>query len=132
MHSAVTGEPASITDFSDDKSKRAFGTMPAFSRMPTYVGLAPKNAAPLLSTMLQSTSGSGYAGFLSDSTGTTSTSIAHGAEFHIIQHVVVKKNIRAPACTSMWNFSDLHCSRIMAPWQWMMGFGNPVVPEENK
>src|SRR6202050_5837310 len=82
--------------------------------------------------MLHSTSDCGYAGLPSYSTGTTSTSSALTRKFHIIQPVVVKKNMRSPGCTSIWNLSDLICSRIMLPWQWMMGFGRPVVPDENK
>ena len=48
------------------------------------------------STIAHSTSGSGYAGLPSYSTGSTSTRSALTRKFHIIQPVVVKKNIRSP------------------------------------
>ena len=32
----------------------------------------------------------------------------------------------------MWNVCSFSCSMRMPPWLWVIAFGSPVVPEENK
>ena len=46
--------------------------------------------------------------------------------------MVVWKNIRSPGRRSMWNVCSFSCSMRMPPWLWVIAFGSPVVPEENK
>src|SRR6185312_16641622 len=132
MHSGVTGEPASVTPCSVDSLNLSLGTKPPFSSAATYVGLVPNSEAPESSTIFHRTSGLGQAGLPSYSTGTTSDSRELTRKFHIIQPVVVKKNNRSPGCTSKLNLRCFSCSRTMPPWLWQMGFGRPVVPEENR
>src|SRR3982074_3295939 len=131
MHSGVTGRPARQTPCNVDSLNLSLGTNPPFSSADTYVGLVPNSEAPESSTIFHRTSGLGQAGLPSYHTGTTLESSALTRKFHIIQPVVVKKNSRSPGCTSKLNARCLSCSRMMPPGLWQMGFGRPVVPEEN-
>ena len=53
-------------------------------------------------------------------------------KFHIIQPVVVNQNIRLPSCRSRCRKPFFSCSRRMPPCPCTIGFGSPVVPEENR
>src|SRR5262249_21028798 len=95
-------------------------------------GLVPKTDVPESSTIFHSTSGLGQAGLPSYNSGTTFDSSELTRKFHIIHPVVVKKNSRSPGWASKLKARCFSCSRMMPPWLWQMGFGNPVVPEENR
>src|SRR5699024_938942 len=53
-------------------------------------------------------------------------------KFHIIHPVVVNQKKRSPFPRSLWNVRAFRCSSKMPPWLWTIGFGFPVVPDENK
>src|SRR5699024_11992079 len=53
-------------------------------------------------------------------------------KFHIIQPVVVNQKNRSPSPRSARKVKAFKCSNKMPPWLWTIGFGFPVVPDENK
>jgi hypothetical protein len=53
-------------------------------------------------------------------------------KFHIIHPVVVNQKNRSPSPRSKWKPSALACSSRIPPWPWTIGFGFPVVPDENR
>ena len=50
--------------------------------------------------------------------------------FHITQPVVVNQNSRSLALASKWKWTYFSWSTSIPPWEWTMGFGSPVVPDE--
>ena len=117
---------------SDGRLKASAGTTPALDIRFTKAGLAPKKVTSQSWATRHSASGPGYAGLPSYSTGRTPSSSELTRKFHIIQPVVVKKNIRSPGRRSMCRCCSFICSSRIPPWLCTIALGSPVVPEENR
>src|SRR5690625_2841084 len=75
---------------------------------------------------------SGYAGFPSYKIIALPVNSPPTKKFHIIQPVVVNQKRRSSFPKSQWNVNALRCSSKIPPWLCTIGFGFPVVPDENK
>ena len=133
MHSGVTGEPASVDGCAASRSsKRSLRhDARASEHDPRRWGSRRTVSRPTPPPSSTARRASGTPGCRHRARAPRPTAARSTRKFHIIQPVVVKKNMRSPGCMSKLKCRSSSCSSRMPPWPCTIGFGSPVVPEEN-
>ena len=130
--STGSGAPVDPTPRSAERSATSFGTNPSLRHCRRKGALVPKYVMPSSSLIRHSEPRSGYARLPSYITTVEPESSPETSRFHIIQPVVENQKNTSSGPRPSSSAMDFVCSSVMPPCPWTIGFGSPVVPDENR